>query len=255
VKTYLIAAASGLLAPLATPAVAQPSPQTLNAYFKAQGKNDDLGFGPGVLFRTDTVRTAGTADTAGGMVVKYYPSGKKYEQVGFANLRKAELQGPQTRWFESGQVQVAAEYAAGKRQGRLLTYFPDGTVRRREEFERGVSRKAECFTAAAQPAACAEYVVMPEYPGGLLALLTQIQTSIRYPKQQIRQGVQGKVLVDFIIDRSGTVRDARVRQGVAPVLDAEALRVVNSLRGWTPGRLDAEPADVLFTLPVTFAIR
>jgi protein TonB len=238
----------------ATPVRAQiqTTPQTLNAYFRAQGKNDDLSMGPGVLFRPDTVRAAGTP---GGMVRKYYASGKKYEQASFANLRQGELQGRQTRWFENGQVQATEDYAAGRRHGHLLTFYPDGTVRRREEFEQGVSRKAECFAPSGQPAACAEYVVFPEYPGGLLPLLTRIQTSVRYPKDQIRRGIQGKVLVDFVIDQSGTVRNARVKQGLSAPLDAEALRVVNTLSGWTPGRLDGEAADVLFTLPVTFVIR
>ncbi|TGE13942.1 energy transducer TonB [Hymenobacter elongatus] len=226
--------------------------QTLNAYFKAQGKNDDLGLGAGVLFRPDTIRTAGTA---GGTVVKYFPSGKKYEEIPFANLRKGEVQGTQTRWFESGQVQATEDYTAGKRQGRLLTFYADGTARRREQYQNGVSTKQECLAADGKPVSCADYVVFPEYPGGLMTLLTQIQTSTRYPRQQIRQGIQGKVLVDFIIDKTGAVTSARIKQGLSVPLDEEALRVVNSLKGWTPGRLDGEPADVLFTLPVTFAIR
>ncbi|GAA3939883.1 TonB family protein [Hymenobacter algoricola] len=243
-----------LAALLATPAQvwAQTTPQTLNAYFKAQGKNDDLGFGPGVLFRTDTLRTAGTA---GGRVRRYFPSGKKYEEVPFANLRKGELQGRQTRWFESGQLQATEDYAAGQRQGRMVTFYPDGTVRRRQEYARGVPGKSECFAPNGQSVTCPEYVVFPEYPGGLPALLTHIQSSTRYPKAQIRQGIQGKVLVDFIIDKTGAVTNARIKQGLAPALDEEALRVVSSLRAWTPGRLDGEATAVLFTLPVTFAIR
>ncbi|SHJ52350.1 protein TonB [Hymenobacter daecheongensis DSM 21074] len=247
----ILVAAATLLAVVA-PALAQTAPQTLNAYFKAQVKNDDLGFGPGILFRTDTVRTTGAA---GGTVTKYFPSGKTYEEIPFANLRKSEVQGRQTRWFESGQVQATEEYAAGKREGNLLTFYPDGRARRREEYRNGSSTKSACFAADGQPMPCADYVVFPEYPGGIMALLTQVQSRTRYPKPLIRQGVQGKVLVDFIIDKTGAVTNARVKQSGAAPLDAEALRVVNSLTGWTPGQLDGEAVDVLFTLPVTFAIR
>jgi hypothetical protein len=99
--------------------------QTLNAFFKSQVKKDDLSCGPGLLFRADTVRTAGTA---GGTVTRYYPSGQKYEPASFANLRKGELQGRPTRWFESGQVQATEDYVAGRCQGRWVTFYADGTV-------------------------------------------------------------------------------------------------------------------------------
>ncbi|TGE24286.1 TonB family protein [Hymenobacter aquaticus] len=244
---FLVAAGLGSAATVS----GQSAPPGLNAYFQSQGKNDDLSFGPGILFRTDTVRTAGTP---AGTLVRYYPSGKKYEEADFANLRKGELQGRQTRWFETGQVQATEEYAAGKRQGLLTTFYPNGVVRRREEFVQGKSRAAQCFTAAGQPVACSDYVVFPEYPGGLQLLLTRIQTSVNYPEQQIQEGIEGKVRVDFVIDKTGAVRNARIQKSLSEPLDAEALRVVNSLPDWTPGRLDGEPVEVLFTLPVTFKI-
>ncbi|UOQ51807.1 energy transducer TonB [Hymenobacter cellulosivorans] len=240
-----------LVGALLAGAVAPGRAQTLNQAFKAKGAPSDLSFGPGLLFRRDTLRTTGTA----GVVTSYYPSGKKYQELPLADIKKGELQGTQTRWYESGQVQLTAEYAAGQRQGLLLTYYPDGSKRRREEFQQGVSRTSACYSAASQPQTCTEYVEFPEYPGGLKALLTDIGRRVKYPRKQIRQGVEGKVLINFIIDKTGSVQGAYVLKSLAPVLDQEALRVVNSLVGWTPGRLDGELVDALFTLPVTFAIQ
>lgn len=226
--------------------------QSITTYFSTQpGNHSDVDFGPGHQLRTDTVRAAG----GGGTVVRYFPNGQQQEQMPYSSFRKKELQGIQTRWFENGQVQATEHYAQNRRHGPLLTYYPDGTVRRREEYQAGKRTQGACFAPSGQPAAYFEYLQFPEYPGGLGALLQTIGSATKYPKAALKQGQTGQVQVRFIIDQSGQVRNAYILKSVSPLLDAEALRVVNSLRGWTPGRLDGEPADVMFTLPVTFAIR
>ncbi|AII53741.1 energy transducer TonB [Hymenobacter sp. APR13] len=236
-------------------AYAQQAPagaQSLNAYFSAQpGNHSSAGFGSGYQLRTDTV----AGPNGGGIIQRYYASGQKQEELPCQNLQKQELHGTQTRWFENGQVQAVDHFVNDQRHGQLLTYYPNGTLRRREEYEHGQSVKAECFGPDGQPVAFFNYIQFPEYAGGLSVLLQTIGSRTRYPKEAIRHDEHGKVLVDFVIDRNGTVQQARVRQHVSPLLDAEALRVVNSLRSWTPGRLDGEPVDVFFTLPVTFALR
>lgn len=232
---------------------AQPSvAQSLTSYFASQpGNHSDADFGAGYQLRTDTLRAANGAGT----VVRFFPNGQKQEEMPYSNLRKQELHGTQTRWFESGQVQASEQYANNQRHGQLLTYYPDGKLRRREEYVRGIQVKSECFTLGGQSAACVEYMQFPEYPGGLSALLRTISRTTQYPKDALKQGQNGLVRVRFVIGETGQVQQAQVVQSVAPLLDAEALRVVNALRGWTPGRLDGEAAPVVFTLPVTFAIR
>lgn len=226
--------------------------QSLNAYFSAQpGHHSTVGFGEGYQLRADTV----LGPSGAGTIRRYYASGQQQEELPCQDLQKQELHGTQTRWFENGQVQAVDHFVNNQRHGQLLTYYPNGTLRRREEYAQGKPLKAECFGPNGQPVAFFSYIQFPEYAGGLPVLLQTIGSRTRYPKEALRHDEQGKVLVDFVIDRSGTVQQARVRQHVSPLLDAEALRVVNSLRSWAPGRLDGEPVDVFFTLPVTFALR
>ncbi|WP_426492093.1 TonB family protein [Hymenobacter sp. 102] len=241
-----------LLIGLSTPAFAQQPGQTLTAYFQTQPHQTTLGFGSGVLFRTDTVRAA---TGAGGTVKKYYPSGQVYEQYEYADFKKRVLSGPHTRWYETGQVQLSEQYRENELHGELTTYYPGGAVKRRSLYQQGKQKKASSNAPDGTGQATPELLVYPEYPGGLLTLLTDIQRRTTYPQPLIRQGVTGKVQVAFVVDAQGRIRQARIRESVHPELDAEALRVVNSLQGWTPGRLDGEPVDVLFGLPVTFTIR
>ena len=96
---------------------------------------------------------------------------------------------------------------------------------------------------------------MPEYPGGLPELMKYISMNVHYPEAATKTGTQGRVVVQFIIEEDGTVSDARVVQRVSDELDAEALRVVNAMPKWTPGRQKGQPVRVKYTLPVTFRLQ
>ncbi|MFD2785981.1 energy transducer TonB [Hymenobacter rubripertinctus] len=247
IKQLLLGSLFWLLAGL-RPAAAQ----TLTEYYASQSSNhSSFGFGEGRALRADTVQGANGA----AVLSRYYASGQKQEEVFFQNLSRGEVHGTHTRWFANGQIQTLEEYVHNQRQGPLLTYYPSGQLRRRAEYQEGKLMQETCFSAERQPRECVDYLRFPEYPGGLMKLLTTIRDRTTYPRPLIRQGITGKVRVDFVVDKTGTVQRARVVESVNPALDAEALRVVNSLRGWQPGRLDGEPVDVEFSLPVTFAIR
>ena len=96
---------------------------------------------------------------------------------------------------------------------------------------------------------------MPEYPGGLPELMKYISMNVHYPEAAMKTGTQGRVVVQFIIEEDGTVSDARVVLRVSDELDAEALRVVNAMPKWTPGRQKGQPVRVKYTLPVTFRLQ
>lgn len=96
---------------------------------------------------------------------------------------------------------------------------------------------------------------MPEFPGGELALRTYLAQSIKYPVIAQENGVQGKVYVTFVVDKDGSISDATVARGVDPSLDQEALRVVNSLPKWKPGKQRGQPVRVSYTVPINFVLQ
>jgi periplasmic protein TonB len=95
---------------------------------------------------------------------------------------------------------------------------------------------------------------MPEFPGGKDALAKFIAENIDYPDDAKKDGVQGKVFVSFIVDKKGEVRDAEISRGVHDLLDTEALRVIDELPAWMPGKQDGNLVDVRFTMPIHFAL-
>ncbi len=101
------------------------------------------------------------------------------------------------------------------------------------------------------------YVVeeMPEFPGGEMALRKFIANAIKYPVIAQENGIQGKVYVSFVVGKDGNVSDAKVIRGIDPSLDKEALRVVNSLPRWKPGKQRGEPVRVSFSVPISFVLQ
>jgi periplasmic protein TonB len=81
-----------------------------------------------------------------------------------------------------------------------------------------------------------------------------VAQNLRYPELAAQNGIQGKVTLEFLIDTDGSVKNVRLLRGVDPLLDAEALRVVNSSPRWAPGMQRGKPTKVLFTFPLTFRL-
>ena len=96
---------------------------------------------------------------------------------------------------------------------------------------------------------------MPEYPGGEQALIEFLSNNIKYPVTAQDKGIQGRVIIGFIIDKEGKVKQATVLRGVDAELDKEALRVVNLLENWVPGEQKGEKVSVRYTLPISFRLQ
>jgi len=97
--------------------------------------------------------------------------------------------------------------------------------------------------------------VMPEFPGGDIALLRFIGSNTKYPKEAKDKGIMGRVIVRFKVTADGSVTDATVMKGVDPLLDEEALRVVNTVPKFTPGKHKGENVPVWYMVPLTFTLR
>lgn len=97
--------------------------------------------------------------------------------------------------------------------------------------------------------------VMPEYPGGQKVLIDYMINNIKYPEVEKKAGIQGKVLVEFVIEKDGSITNVKVKEGVHEGLDAEALRVINGMPKWKPGTAKGEPVRTEMILPIMFALK
>ena len=96
--------------------------------------------------------------------------------------------------------------------------------------------------------------VMPQYPGGPIAMLKYIMENIKYPEQAMKEGIQGRVTVRFIVEKDGSISDVKPILSVHPLLNKEAVRVVESMPNWTPGKQHGKPVRVRFNVPVMFKL-
>ena len=95
---------------------------------------------------------------------------------------------------------------------------------------------------------------MPGFPGGMFALMQYISANVEYPEQAKDNGIEGRVIVSFIVGKEGFIKDAQVEQSVDPLLDAEAIRVVAGMPNWTPGKSHGEAVDVKYSIPINFRL-
>ena len=96
---------------------------------------------------------------------------------------------------------------------------------------------------------------MPSFPSGQAALMQWLSSNIKYPTIAAENGIQGRVNVQFVVEKDGSLSDVRVISPVDPSLDKEALRVVRSMPRWIPGKKNGSPVRVKYTVPVTFKLQ
>lgn len=95
----------------------------------------------------------------------------------------------------------------------------------------------------------------PQFPGGTPALINFLSQNIKYPAVCEANGIQGRVVCTFIVERDGSISNVTVARSVDPALDKEAVRVIESMPRWTPGMKDGEPVRVKYTLPISFRLQ
>lgn len=95
---------------------------------------------------------------------------------------------------------------------------------------------------------------LPEYPGGTAKMLTFISENIKYPQSAMEKGIEGKCYIQFVIDVDGSITNVELLRGFDEECDAEALRVVNLMPKWKPGKKDGKPVRVNYLIPVAFKL-
>lgn len=126
--------------------------------------------------------------------------------------------------------------------------------------EKAVTEKPEVVETPAEKAKTKDEVFMvvekmPEFPGGIKELMSFLSKNIKYPASAIAKNVQGRVIVQFVVEKDGTPTEFKVMRSVDPALDAEALRVMQEMPKWKPGMQRGQVVRVKYTVPVTFRLQ
>ena len=96
---------------------------------------------------------------------------------------------------------------------------------------------------------------MPEFPGGMQALMAYLSKNIKYPSVAQDNGIQGRVFISFVVNKDGSIVDPEVIKSVDAALDKEAMRVVKAMPKWNPGKQRGKPVRVKYTVPVLFRLQ
>lgn len=205
----------------------------------------------GATYRRKAVLT----DSLAGVAYTYSLDGWLVERQEYADVNSQIADGLDEEYHpQSKQLKTVCHFKQDKLEGELLSYYPNGRLKRREQYKAYVSQGGKCFDKAGKPMPFVPYIVLPEFRGGTAALMRFIGANLTYPLVALRADLEGRVFVTFIVDERGKVKNAKVVEPGHPSLDEEALRVVNLLPNWQPGRKEGVVKEVSFTLPIIFRI-
>ena len=162
-------------------------------------------------------------------------------------------------YYLTGELFMTGTFTSLKpevREGNFSWYYIGGQKKKMFTYENSIRVKLKYWDIDGNEMKPEEALTekMPEFPKGEKALMEFILKNLKYPLSASANKVQGKVVVKFIVDESGIVRDAEVIKSIHPALDAEALRVVNLMPVWKPGISEGQPVSAFFTMPVVFRL-
>ncbi len=114
---------------------------------------------------------------------------------------------------------------------------------------------AGSLNVSAQEEPMTQPEIAPEFPGGTVALLSLIQQNIKYPEEAKEQEIQGRVIVQFTIEKDGSVTDVKVVKSVHPLVDEQVVRAVSAMPAWKPGMHEGKPVRVSYSMPFRFRLQ
>jgi len=203
-----------------------------------------------------------------GHQVSYYPGGKFYNSLNYFpdgkvlynELRdstgKVLAENGTGDWIEFDTAfkdnLASGKVDSGYRVGIWNIKLND-SVSKHEEYVKGELKSTQYFYKS-RDTAFTKADVVPEFPGGMEAFLKFLVKVMRYPAAARERGVQGRVLVSFVVERDGSLTDIKVARGIGSGCDEEAVRVMKLSPKWIPGSQNGNPVRVAYTMPLSYAL-
>ncbi|WP_161599575.1 energy transducer TonB [Hymenobacter nivis] len=254
-------------------------PRTEVAYFDAD--EHPLQGPDSAAYRIETLRT----DSSRAVVRRYAATGALQAYTPYLDLGRGLVHGTRTTWYENGQLCTKEEYIGGRRQGELLAYYPDGTLKRRDRFVADQNMLGACYSPDGRPVPYFPYEQPPLYPGGALLLNYEVTRRVRPSATEMHRfdtagallwgkgygggewGAAppvavgagrlpvGQIDVVFTITEQGQVADPYVARSSAPWLDEKVLAAVRGLtKRFRPGQRDGQTVRATCRVPVVFYV-
>ena len=157
-------------------------------------------------------------------------------------------------FYHNKKQKEKGKFENGKRIGKWKAYYENGSLKYEETYKKGELENGKFYTEDGKVYKYTELQVQPEYLGGMAKMSEYLGKNIKYPKDAMDNNISGRVFIEFVVNEEGKVCSAWVKRGVYFSLDEEALRVVEQMPDWDPGRYRGKPVKVRFILPVKFTL-
>jgi TonB family protein len=185
----------------------------------------------------------------------YFLNGNLHSEDNYSDYTNRILDGKSKEWNEEGKLLKIINYKLDKKDGELITYWENDTIKRIDNYINDSLLNGKCYNINGEEIEYFDYFIFPQFPGGKGELIKFLSKEIIYPRSALENDISGKVLVQFNVKLDGTIYNIKIKESVDNDLDNEAIRVVQLMPKWNPGLLDGTPVNVSFTLPVKFTIQ
>jgi periplasmic protein TonB len=169
-------------------------------------------------------------------------------------VKKTVKDGIYREWYLTGEQKKTCFYVEDKLDSTFTLLYPNGKIKRKEQWKSGEMQTGECFDVAGKKIPFFAYEQMPQFVNGEKALFEYLGKNITYPKKSRKQGIEGTVLIKFVVAANGAITDVVVKKSVDEYTDREAVRVVKAMPKWKPGLMDGIPTRVSYNLPIKFRL-
>ncbi len=161
---------------------------------------------------------------------------------------EGKIRNGKSEYYYGGNLSYSQNYKDNKRHGELKWFYTNGRLQREENYTEGKLTDGKCYDENGNEIPFFEYETQPEYPGGVKLLYKYIAENFK-PK-----GFEhGKIIVEFVVEKDGTITDVKIKKGLSTKMDKEAIRVIKSLPKWKPGTQNNKPVRVMYSLPINVA--
>lgn len=190
-----------------------------------------------------------------GLSVEYFENGVFKDSLRYLDGKR---NGTAIGYYQNGQLEYISKFSNGKRTGSRKNYYENGQIEKDESYEDGKLVSSKYYTETGKDTTYAIIEIVekqPEFPGGVQNLFTFLSKNVKYPEQARQLGVSGKVYVEFVVEKDGSITDIKLIRGIGEGCDEEAMRAISKMPNWSPGIQAEKPVRVRFVLPVNFSLR
>jgi hypothetical protein len=188
------------------------------------------------------------------VVESFYINGNRKDITYYTDKSKETITSIK-EWYSDGNLKMQRTYHGGALTDTLLTFWEDGTPKRKDLYKNKTFLKGTCYDNAGKKIPHFDFEILPEYPGGESNLFMDIYSNIKMPEFVKAGSLKVTVIAKFYINTEGYIKDIKIVEGKYPETNNEVIRVLSMLKRWRPGLRDGEPVTTWYTVPITFQVK